>query len=51
MTEAEAAASVEVVLEVAVQARSLQGLYQRGVEAVEEEVGTAVCLHAHRSQG
>jgi hypothetical protein len=50
MTGAEAVASVEAVLEVAVQARSLQGLYQRGVVAVEE-VGAAVGLHDHRSQG
>jgi predicted nucleotide-binding protein (sugar kinase/HSP70/actin superfamily) len=47
MTEVEAAASVAAVLEVAVQARSLQDLYQRGVETVEEEV----CLHDHRSRG
>jgi hypothetical protein len=47
MTEAEAATSVEAVLEVAEQVRSLQRVYQRGVEAVEEEVG----LHDHRSQG
>jgi hypothetical protein len=47
MTGAEAAASVEAVLEVVQQARSLQGLYQREVE----EVGAAVGLHDHRSQG
>ena len=43
MTEAEAAASVEAVLEVAAQAQPLQGLYQYGVQAVG--------LHDHRSQG
>jgi hypothetical protein len=47
MKAAEEAASLETFLEVAEEARSLLGLYHRGVEAVVE-AGTTVDLPSHR---
>jgi hypothetical protein len=47
MMAAEEAASLETFLEVAEEARSLQSLYHRGVQAVVE-AGTAVDLPSHR---